>query len=719
MLTYFKQPLITFNILITIILSINIIKLHNTYLGIIFGILFFLLTSYTFTKIFPKSINKNIKNFISFILLINSIIILTSIFYYIQKLDNKFITSTLIILTFINIIINRKKNFKTLKFNLRNLNIKFNKSDLIISILYLTSIILIYLITKTILNIKIYESVRSFWKFIPNYFFYLYILNTFIIIILSLYSRWIKLNLLFIIIHIFVTISLVIFLFPLGFGFDPFIHKATEKIIYEQGQITPKPFYYIGMYSFIVFLSKIFFISINYLHDFLVPILFSIVLPLSIFFFCTKFLQTNKNLACFISLLSLTIPLSLFIITTPQSFANILALNFIFLFPLYKTYFIKNKKLSLFLSSLHLISIILIHPIAGISTFIFFVIYLLSQNNNIIKIHKKLKIIIYLFLIILLPIAFLLNNFIQTHQISIITNLKIITKNFHPIFAPYTFYFVNQYNLIKDLIYFFINNYFYIITFTSISIIILLNKQKKYQIFNLYFKTFIILLLNYFILKTFVPFNNLINYEKLNFAFRVLFISQYFLLPLFLYAVIIIFKPFFKKQIFSYTLFIIVLTILAITSSFYTAYPREDGYVYSSGYNLSTSDLKAINFVHNDAQKNQIKNYIVLANQIVSAGALYKYGFYKYYTTKQGQKIFYYPIPTSSPLYNIYLESLNNLPSSNLIQKASKIAQVKTVYLIINKYWANSSNIISFAKTQTNFWKNFDNGKVYVFKFIF
>ncbi|MBI4281422.1 hypothetical protein HY625_01235, partial [Candidatus Uhrbacteria bacterium] len=80
----------------------------------------------------------------------------------------------------------------------------------------------------------------------------------------------------------FLTLSISLFIFPLGSGFDPFIHQATEKIIAATGTITPKPLYYIGQYTLVVFLSKILGISVAWVDKLLVPLLASILLPWSI-----------------------------------------------------------------------------------------------------------------------------------------------------------------------------------------------------------------------------------------------------------------------------------------------------------------------------------------------------------------------------------------------------------------------------------------------------
>jgi hypothetical protein len=71
-------------------------------------------------------------------------------------------------------------------------------------------------------------------------------------------------------------------LYKLGFGFDAFVHRATEIWIQNHSFISPKTPYYIGQYSFVVWLSNLTKISIFYIDIYLVPVLAAITLPITI-----------------------------------------------------------------------------------------------------------------------------------------------------------------------------------------------------------------------------------------------------------------------------------------------------------------------------------------------------------------------------------------------------------------------------------------------------
>jgi hypothetical protein len=103
---------------------------------------------------------------------------------------------------------------------------------------------------------------------------------------------------------------------------------------------------------------------------------------------------------------------------------------------------------------------------------------------------------------------------------------------------------------------------------------------------------------------------------------------------------------------------------------------------------------------------------------MVSSAAFKEFGFSKYFDVKDYGKLFYYPIPTSSPLYEHYLDMVYTTPSIDIIHDAAKLADVDVVYFIVNKYWARSREIVYQKKKIADSWTALDEGEVYIFKFI-
>ena len=172
-------------------------------------------------------------------------------------------------------------------------------------------------------------------------------------------------------------------------------------------------------------------------------------------------------------------------------------------------------------------------------------------------------------------------------------------------------------------------------------------------------------------------------------------------------------KKFFNlSNILLIALFVFAFLILILSASLYLSYPRLDNYFNSRGFSVSSADLKAVNWINGDADD----NFIVLANQQVSAAALNQFGFKKYYL-KNNSPVFYYPVPTGSPLYQYYLDMVYKEPSRETMLKAMGLADAATGYFVLNKYWWAFPKILAEAKLSSNGWQLIDDGEIYIFKY--
>ena len=153
-----------------------------------------------------------------------------------------------------------------------------------------------------------------------------------------------------------------------------------------------------------------------------------------------------------------------------------------------------------------------------------------------------------------------------------------------------------------------------------------------------------------------------------------------------------------------------VLIAFFVTASHYFSYPRFDNYFNSHGFSTSPSDIKAVRIIDEMGGDN---NYIVLANQQVSAAALSEFGFKKYYKND----IFYYPIPTASPLYQYYLKMAYEKPDKKTALAAADSVGADKVFFVINKYWTKFPKIADEAKEEADEWKEVDNGQVFIFTY--
>jgi hypothetical protein len=536
-------------------------------------------------------------------------------------------------------------------------------------------------------------GVVSPWQILPKSFFAIYAIATLFLIINIIQRK--KYSLVLIIVHYFLSFSIALIVYKIGFGFDPFIHRATMDLISETGSVEPKPFYYLGQYAFIVIISKIFFIKLEILDKLLVPLIASIYLPIFLFKLLKTWFQDNVKINLLILSL-LILPFSFFTLTTPQSLAYLLLVLVIILG-------LNCKNMSdIFLMSLLSFTALLIQPIAGIPALFLTVLISVFHSDN-----KKLKKYLYIVFAVLaslaIPTALILSG--KMNGSGKVFNFSGISDMFNFI----TFNNPGSENVILNFVYLFIFNLKITVVILIIAGLIEVWKHREdCKIFLVYFISALSFYISYFLTKL-INFDSLIEYERSNYTDRILTISIFFFLPFIIMALYsIIFKIAEKnsptKKIF--TIFFVIL----IVASLFANYPRLDNYHNSHGYSVGIHDLEAVTWIEENKTND---NYIVLANQQVSAGALYEYGFAKYFQND----IFYYPIPTGGEMYQYYLDMVYRGADEEKMEQAMNLSGVNESYFVLNKYWWAFPKILDEAKSTANDWWMFGEGDVFVFKY--
>ncbi len=559
------------------------------------------------------------------------------------------------------------------------------------SLPYLTILLLFIYLFIVIFTNKISSSIISVWDILPNQFFLIFIIITIITVIYTRKKTQISL---LVLIYLF-CFSINALVYKINYGFDPFIHEAAVSTILKNGQIDPKSPYYIGAYALEIFIFKLSPFSLNFINKSLVPILAAFFIPISLLKL-TNLLNLSKHNLIILALLSL--PFSYFTFTTPQSLAYLYLILLIIYSLIHQA---TNKKKDLLTAYLLSFATILTHPIAGVPALLFVILL----YNKATKDKKIVSYASYLLLLISLPTLFYLNNSATPLSINVSAALQNLKNTFTSINFPY------KEGPILNFVYFFSSIIPWLIVLLAI-FGITISKQKKYNIPKLYLNFSIILFGSYLLVSS-LDFSFLINYERSNYASRILLISSFFLLPYLLLAITRIINKIFKEDLFIKLTFILFLAML-VTASLYISYPRRDNYHNSRGYSTSQYDIDAVNWIYKNSKG---KDFIVLANQQVSAASLHEYGFYKYYKINNKEQLFYYPIPTGGKLYEYYLDMVYKEPSKTTIKKAMTLANVNLGYFVLNKYWWAFDKIANEAKLEADFYKTFGNNDVIVFKY--
>jgi hypothetical protein len=718
---------------IILVLMLNIFYWHTLFLGLIFGLAFLVLNSYSLGSFIFQKDHLAIKLSLGLLFLLSVISSLGAIIYYFYKLDRFIIIILLIIITIANYFIIHKLQPSTfvegsfssspLAKGARGMftTIRLNKfiawatKNWLMIILIIIYLLLIAYSFFLLFTRQTTEAIRSPWEILPIKFFISYFLATLVLISVIIKNKKTWLSFMLATLHGLLSFSVALIVYKVGYGFDPFIHQATEKLIYATGAVTPKTLYYLGQYSLVIFLTYLLNIDLALVDKILAPILAAIFIPLTIYYtFSRAFDWEKKNyLALIIGFL--TLPFSSFIATTPQGLANLFSIIIILFGLLYL-----NKKISFYPLLILGFADFIIHPLAGVPIIIFlFFLWLYSysgkETNPIIKFKKILITISAILACFILPIIFIIFSRLSSNLgISFNANLLAISQIIS-LFSPGQIQ--KKFHFVYDLIYSYKNYLNLFLLFAAFAGIFIAKIKKQAAIFWSYILVFLITLINYITLKLFISFSGLIEYEQGDYSERILELSFYFLIPLFLYAFYWLIKKIREDN--SHLQFIwlcLISTIIAF--SLYLSYPRVD--IYDPGHNFSTSasDIKAVQYINKDSGN---QDYIGLANQSVSVAAIREFGFKKYFQINyQGQtkEIFYYPIPTGDPLYQFYLDMVYKKPTKETMLLAMNLAGVNQAYFVINRYWQDSAKIIEEAMSTADSWQSIDNGKLFVFKYI-
>ncbi|MBI4239407.1 hypothetical protein HY620_00255 [Candidatus Uhrbacteria bacterium] len=543
------------------------------------------------------------------------------------------------------------------------------------------------------------DSVLGPWNVVPPSFFALFFSASLLLFPL-LFRLGAGLSFFALSMHFFTAFSVATIIFPLGFGFDPHLHRATEKLIVEQGVVTPKTFYYVGQYVLVGFWSKLITIDVRIVDKLLSPVLAATAVPVLAAHALRTYFSLPFQWGLVGALLVLLFPFSYGISTTPWALAFLfgICISFGIL-----RYLQQKSKTGMVLCILLSVAALTVHPLAGLP--------LLGASIVAYCRPSVWRWIITSFFAVSIPLALLANAALSS-QFSVVPRLHM--GLFASLVNTFSLEFGTRFHAILDPVYLFHNNY--LILFLAFSFLGLYCAKKKLNGSILFIVSVMsIILINALLIALFLFFPELISYEQREYSMRLVQLSLVFLLPFFLFALITIVQKIISSRRATLACASILMSAGLLTANLYSTYPRNDAFASFHGYSISHDDIQAVRFISQDAGEIP---YIVLANQVVAAAAVKEFGFKTYYTVSHRDvltELFYYPIPTSSSLHTAYREMLEN-PDRAIAQGAAELFSVQRVYFVVNAYEDRFQNIIDAATKTANSVVSFRE-KDYVFRY--
>ncbi|PJA45376.1 hypothetical protein CO174_03575 [Candidatus Uhrbacteria bacterium CG_4_9_14_3_um_filter_50_9] len=568
-------------------------------------------------------------------------------------------------------------------------------------------ILLAVLLLSSLFDHQVTESVRSVWERLPSFVFPIFFLLALLLYALLFRGKERSLTLVLFGVLLFTTVSVAAITFPLGFGFDSFIHKATEEHLAQFGTITPKPFYYIGQYALVLFAHHGFLLPVTLVDTYLVPFLLALLLP-SAWYFAAAHITNKKSVSMTTLAGIFLLPLSGFIVTTPQGLANLWTLLLILASV---PYLLEKEHPRLLVLALSGIATLLIHPIAGLPAMLYLVLLFSDPsraNPRTPVLNKLVRLGLIAFSCVVLPLSFLANALIGGQSIGVdwasLNPLRWIEG------LNVSVFFENRFNPLLDFVYLYGLNVA-LLGFLIAGLAWWSYRKELSHRFRVLLLMVLALAVNYLIMSTTLEFTFLINYERSNYAARLVPLMSFFLAPLMILGLSHLFLNL-KSRPMILRVSVVVLLAACTASAFYMAYPRRDAYETNRGFNVSQADIDAVYLVESLADG---KPYLALANQSVSAAAINQLGF-RYFGD-----LFFYPIPTGGELYDVFLD-MNESPTRETAEAALDLVPmhggVIQLYFLVNNYWWQAPRIIETAKSTADDWRSVgEGGQVYIFEY--
>lgn len=509
----------------------------------------------------------------------------------------------------------------------------------------------------------------------------------------------------------FVLIALITpLLYPIGFGFDGFLHRASELILFQTGSLEPKPFYYIGQYTLVTWLARTLLLSVQTVDTFLLVGCMTL-LPAAVALrisadekrFFTVLEQVGITLVAVLAL----IPLKPWITTTPQSLAYLMGLGALLLATL------PEKMRSSFPAFTLGLWSVAIHPLAGLPLFGGTILALSrAWLRHLPRIRTASSVCLALGTALIVPLAFFVHSRLSGIQIEwdasgIFSVAEWRTLGTMLIAPPLGIALWPDWAAFIEYLFPFI-----LLTFAVIGLWRQAERTESVQqtthTYAWICLTGVLVMLAAWGMQQAATFTFLITYERQDYIQRLFFIGQLLLLPAALSGYARVWKH--AKQQPALPFFAFVLFMIAWQGArIYRAFPYHDATHIEHGWNTSQAALEAVRWIEHDS-KNQ--PYTVLADQSVSAGAVAELGFKRY-----ADDVFFYPLPTGGKLYQVFLRAATTEAKTEDIEEAARLGKSSLVYVILSDYWWQAEEVAKHLEQLAGHSYRVEGGGMRVYRF--
>ncbi|MDP3985825.1 MAG: hypothetical protein U1C53_02495 [Candidatus Veblenbacteria bacterium] len=574
------------------------------------------------------------------------------------------------------------------------------RNQWLIILLTLTYLSLTLITWLTISASHTAEAIRTPWAVVPGGVFLLYGLTAFALLWLTRYLK----HPLWLTPFYLLSLSVLVLIYPLGFGFDTFIHQASEKLLALTGTINPKPLYYLGQYSLTTFLAQALHLPLEHVDAWLVPGLASVTIPLA-FTHLARQLKLQRPWLVLLGVLPLGFALSAFTYTTPQGLSYLWALLTFILLAARRL----GASVPRFIPWLAGLATLAAHPLTGLPVLGALGLWWVTDYGGKLKHQRRAWWLAATAGALGVPLAFVLLSWLKPSAAGIAFSSNLL-QNITQLGSNIAWHlpFLPRFVDLPDAIYLWGRPL--ILLFLILAAVGFWQAKAEHQRLRLLAQLAALPLISYLLLALFATFPNLPPNEQDFYTVRLWELALLALWPLALWGAYRLGNTVLQRLRHPTTW--TAAGTLILTASFYLTFPRLDVWHRDTAYNTTPYDIEAVRLV---AAQSDSAPYVVLANQAVAAAAVREFGFTHYYTGH-----FYYPLPTgTNPLYQVYLNAAERgLPTRDIISRAAELG-VPQVFLVLNRYWADYDTLHQVAQGEADAWWEVAEGRITVYRYDF
>lgn len=473
----------------------------------------------------------------------------------------------------------------------------------------------------------------------------------------QLSSRWSSIVL---VSQALVSLTVSLFVYRFGFGYDPFVHQAAEHYLLAHGTLSPPSILYAGLYGLIVSLARLTQIDPAFLDRALVPLLSAVFLSVvgkgSLSFWRERPLVRRSLLALWI------IPFLSLTFTVPHNLTYLILFCLILLLPR------MQQRFFTWIGALLAVFALTIHPLLGIPC-----ISLIVSTWIARKFPRLAGLAAFLMPIIGLAGAF----FLYIHRV-------------HGVLLPFTkarfietLYRLSSIPAIDPAVAWGWKAFYLFFSFWPLLFIVfgyiglrMLPKDRAW-IRQILVGTALSTASIAIGLAACVRLPNILPNEQFEFALRLRYA-----LPLFFVPGVMLCIDHCTQTRRRFLLGGVKITLLA-TMVWYLSYPQLNPVMHRSAPGVGKEEWQAVQLIEQLATS---KDYLALTPQMVSAAALAQIGFERELQTTIGPR-YPYAVPTGGELYAFYLRLWRERDTKELLKSAQQLTKTTELFVVMPHAW--------------------------------